>query len=166
VLTEEHKQAIRRSWRLLEPLGDTVSDLFYRRLFEIRPDLRGLFPEDMAAQKKKLFNMLAFAIKSIDWPIEQWQEDIDPENDLFLVVLALGRRHRNLYKVDDENYGPVGEALVWTLEQGLGQVFEGTVQEAWIQVYRMLATTMKIASAATFVGFMDGPPDAESREHL
>lgn len=166
MLTEEHKQAIRRSWRLLEPLGDTVSDLFYRRLFEIRPDLRRLFPEDMAAQKKKLFKMLAFAIKSIDWPIEEWQRDIDPENDLFLVVLALGRRHRRLYNVDDEHYGPVGEALVWTLEQGLGHVFEGTVQEAWTQLYTMLATTMKIASSATFVGFMEGSSDGERRENL
>lgn len=155
MLTEEHKQAIRRSWRLLVPLGDTVSDLFYRRLFEIRPDLRSLFPADMEAQKKKLLNMLAFTIKSIDWPIEEWEQDIDPEDDLFLVVLALGRRHRHLYKVDDEHYGPVGEALVWTLEQGLGQVFEGIVQEAWIQVYRMLATTMKIASSAQFVGLLE-----------
>lgn len=33
-------------------------------------------------------------------------------------------------------YGPVGEALVWTLKQGLGQVFEGTTREAWLEVYK------------------------------
>jgi hemoglobin-like flavoprotein len=152
VLTEEHKQAIRRSWRLLAPLGETVSELFYRRLFELRPELRALFPADMEGQKRKLLAMLGFAVKSLDWPVEEWREEIDPEDDLFLVVLALGRRHRNLYRVDDEHYGPVGEALVWTLEQGLGQVFEGVTKAAWIEVYGMLSTTMKIASSAAFVG--------------
>jgi hemoglobin-like flavoprotein len=152
VLTEEYKQAIRRSWRLLAPLGETVSDLFYRRLFELRPDLRSLFPADMDAQKKKLLAMLVFTVKSLDWPIEEWGQEIDPEEDLFLIILALGRRHRNLYNVEDEHYGPVGEALVWTLEQGLGQVFEGTTKTAWIKVYGILSTTMKIASAANFVG--------------
>jgi hemoglobin-like flavoprotein len=160
VLTEEHKLAIRRSWRLLAPLGETVSELFYRRLFELRPDLRSLFPPDMEAQKRKLLSMLVFTVKSLDWPIEEWEKEVDPENDLFLVVLALGRRHRNLYKVEDQHYGPVGEALVWTLEQGLGQVFEGTTKEAWIQVYRMLSTTMKIASAAQLVGSFGKPIEA------
>jgi hemoglobin-like flavoprotein len=155
VLTEDHKQAIRRSWRLLTPLGETVSELFYRRLFEIRPELRDLFSNDMEAQKRKLLNMLAFAVKSLDWPLEEWREEVDPEDDLFLVILALGRRHSRLYHVEDEYYGPVGEALVWTLEQGLGQVFEGVTKDAWIQVYGMLSTTMKIASAAEIVAAVD-----------
>ncbi len=152
MLTEEYKQAIRRSWRLLAPLGETVSDLFYRRLFELRPDLRGLFPGDMEAQKKKLLAMLVFTVKSLDWPIEEWSQEIDPEEDMFLIILALGRRHRHLYNVEDEHYGPVGEALVWTLEQGLGQVFEGTTKAAWIKVYGILSTTMKIARSANFAG--------------
>lgn len=155
MLTEDHKQAIRRSWRLLAPLGETVSELFYRRLFEIRPELRNLFPTDMEAQKRKLLSMLVFAVKSLDWPLEEWREEVDPEDDLFLVILALGRRHRRLYHVEDDHYGPVGEALVWTLEQGLGQVFEGITKDAWIQVYGMLSTTMKIASAAEHVGAVD-----------
>ena len=163
MLNEEHKQAIRRSWRLLAPLGDTVSDLFYRRLFELRPDLRGLFPSDMEAQKKKLLAMLVFTVKSLDWPIEEWEDEVDPENDLFLVILALGRRHRRLYNVEDEHYGPVGAALVWTLEQGLGQVFEGTTREAWLRVYSMLSTTMKIASSADFIGSPDAL-DTESED--
>jgi hemoglobin-like flavoprotein len=151
VLTEEHKKALRHSWRLLEPLGETVSDLFYRRLFEIRPDLRILFPPDMAAQKRKLLVMLMFIVKAMDWPIEDWAAEIDPENDLLLVVLALGRRHSHLYQVTSEHYAPVGEALVWTLEQGLGQAFEGTTKTAWIQVYQFLASAMKLAAEADFV---------------
>lgn len=158
MLTEEHKNAIRRSWRLLVPLGETVSDLFYRRLFELRPDLRPLFPSDMGGQKRKLLSMLAFTVKSLDWPVEEWEREVDPEDDLFLVILALGGRHRRLYRVEDEHYEPVGEALVWTLQQGLGQVFEGVTREAWVKVYGMLSTTMKIASAAELFDSSGTPP--------
>lgn len=151
MLTDDHRNALRRSWRLLEPLGETVSDLFYRRLFETRPDLRALFPQDMAAQKRKFLVMLVFIVKSLDWPIEDWAAEVEPESDLFLVILALGRRYSHLYQVTPDHYGPVGEALVWTLEQGLGQAFEGTTKAAWIQVYTFLATAMKLASTAELV---------------
>src|SRR5262245_58960919 len=41
--------------------------MFYRRLFEIDPTTRGLFrATDMAAQRKKLLQTLAFAISGLD----------------------------------------------------------------------------------------------------
>jgi hemoglobin-like flavoprotein len=147
MLTDEHKQAIVRSWRLVTPILDTAVELFYKRLFQLRPDLRQLFPADMVAQHRKLGAMLSFIVKSLDWPLDEWAADQDPESDLFLIVLALGRRHSNLYAVEDESYGPVGEALVWALDQGLGQVFQGVTREAWIKAYGMLATTMRLGAA-------------------
>jgi hemoglobin-like flavoprotein len=147
MLSDEHKQAIRRSWRLVAPILDTAVELFYRRLFELRPELRSLFPADMESQRAKLGAMLGFVVKSLDWPLEEWSAAQDPENDLFLVVLALGRRHRNLYRVDDAHYEPLGEALMWAFDQGIGQAFEGTTREAWTKVYGLLATTMKLGAS-------------------
>jgi hemoglobin-like flavoprotein len=161
VLDEDQKLALRRSWRLLEPLGETVSDLFYRRLFELRPELRPLFPDDMASQKRKLLMMLVFIVKSVDWPLAEWAVQIDAKDDLLLVVLALGRRHAQLYQVRDEYYGPVGEALVWTLEQGLGQAFEGTTKNAWQTVYAFLSATMRLAGSADFVAALPTTPDGD-----
>jgi nitric oxide dioxygenase len=149
MLSDEDKQAIVRSWRLVTPILDTAVELFYRRLFELRPDLRALFPSDMAGQRQKLAVTLGFVVKSLDWPLDEWAADQDPETDLFLVVLALGRRHRNLYFVKDEHYVPVGEALMWALDQGLGQAFEGRTREAWAKAYHLLSTTMKLGSAMT-----------------
>jgi hemoglobin-like flavoprotein len=159
MLSDEHKQAIGRSWRLVVPILDTAVELFYRRLFELRPDLRPLFPEDMAKQRAKLGATLGFVVKSLDWPLEQWSAEQDPENDLFLVVLALGRRHKNLYRVDDAHYGPVGEALMWALDQGLGQVFQGTTREAWTKAYALLSTTMRLG--ASMVDVEPPPPSPE-----
>lgn len=146
MLTDVHKQAIKGSWRLVTPILDTAVELFYRRLFELRPDLRSLFPGDMAGQHKKLAATLGFVVKSLDWPLAEWAADQDPESDLFLVVLALGRRHKFLYAVEDEYYDPVGAALMWALDQGLGQAFNAPTREAWGKAYQLLSTTMKLAA--------------------
>ncbi len=145
MLTEEQKAAIVRSWRLVLPISETAAELFYRRLFELDPASRDLFPQDMAAQRRKLMQTLHFVVKALDWPESAWADEIDPQEDLFLVVLALGRRHRRLYQVKDEQYELVGAALLWTLDQGLGEAFTPEVQAAWGRVYTLLATLMKCA---------------------
>jgi hemoglobin-like flavoprotein len=144
MLTEADKDIIKRSWRLVVPIAETAADLFYKRLFELKPSYRAMFKSDMDAQKRKLIAMLAFIVKSLDWPESAWQEDIEEENDLFLVVLALGRRHSGLYEIPDESYDTVGEALIWTLDMGLGKAFDEPTRAAWSKVYGLLATTMKM----------------------
>ena len=149
VLTPEEKQMIVSTYRLIIPISETVGDLFYRRLFELQPRYRGLFPSDMTKQKRKLMAMLGFITKSLDWTAEQWQEDVRPEDDLFLVVLALGRRHHELYKIPDDAYGPVGAALLWALDQGLGQTFTAELREAWAKLYDALATSMQLGAKSS-----------------
>jgi hemoglobin-like flavoprotein len=36
----------------------------------------------------------------------------------------------------------VAEALLWTLEQGLGDEFKPEVKEAWVAVYTIMTNTM------------------------
>lgn len=147
MFSDAEKNAIRRSWRLCIPIADTVADLFYRRLFEIAPHYRSLFSEDMSAQKKKLIRMLAFIVKSMEWTEEQWADDVNPEEDLMLVVLALGRRHTHLYRVPKEAYAAVGEALMWTLKQGLGDALDEKTASAWGLLYELLSKTMMMAGS-------------------
>lgn len=150
MFSDTEKEVVLRSWRLVVPIAETAADLFYRRLFELKPEYRALFGEDMAAQKRKLVRMLAFIVRSLEWRDEQWKDDIDPSEDLMLVVLALGRRHTDLYRIPNESYGVVGEALVWTLEHGLGDAFTPPTREAWIKLYTLLASTMQMGAAAMF----------------
>ena len=144
MLSQAEREAVVRSWRLIVPIADTAADLFYRRLFELRPDYRKYFPEDMAGQKKKLVQTLAFIVRSMDWPESAWNDDVSPDEDLFLVVLALGRRHTELYHVPDEAYGPVGEALIWTLDYGIGKDFDAQLRSAWARLYGLVARVMKM----------------------
>jgi hemoglobin-like flavoprotein len=57
---------------------------------------------------------------------------------------ALGQRHA-AYGVRDEHYATVGEALLWTLREGLGEAFSAEVEQAWSSAYAVLAATMKQA---------------------
>ena len=46
------------------------------------------------------------------------------------------------------NYDIVAEALLWTLEQGLGPKFTPQVRDAWTTTYTVLARTMHHGAAA------------------
>ncbi len=61
-------------------------------------------------------------------------------------VQELGVRHAK-YGVTAAQYGTVGAALLWTLEQGLGNAWTPEAKVAWTEVYGILSSTM-IDSAA------------------
>ncbi len=44
-----------------------------------------------------------------------------------------------------EQYAPVGAALLWTLEKGLGPDFTPEVKAAWTETYTALAGVMSNA---------------------
>ncbi len=142
MLTEEQRSIITDNWRLVVPIADTAADLFYRRLFELRPEYRQLFGEDLSSQKQKLLQMLSFVVRSLEWGGASWSDDVAPDDDLFLVLLALGRRHSNLYEVPDEAYEAVLEALLWTLDYGLGKAFTEEAESAWTQAMVLISNTM------------------------
>lgn len=147
MLTDSEKAALRHSWRLVVPIAETAADLFYKRLFELKPQYRSLFPDDLSGQKRKLLRMLAFVVKAVDWSDDDWKADVSADEDLMLVVLAMGRRHSELYKIPDESYAVVGEALIWTLDYGLGDAFTTDVKHAWVQLYSLVARTMRMGAA-------------------
>ena len=43
---------------------------------------------------------------------------------------------------EEAHYAPVGAALIWTLEQGLGNAFTDDVREAWVAAYTLLSGVM------------------------
>jgi hemoglobin-like flavoprotein len=134
MLTIAQKTLVQASFATIAPIADDAAVLFYRRLFELDPSLKALFRGDMAEQRKKLMQMLTAAVKGLD-RLDQ----------LVPVVEELGRRHAG-YGVADRHYDTVGEALLWTLEKGLGRGFTPEVREAWVTVYGLLATTMRDAA--------------------
>jgi hemoglobin-like flavoprotein len=139
MVTSAQKSLVQDSFVDIATIADDAAVLFYQRLFELDPSLRQMFRGDMAEQRKKLMQMLTAAVKGLD-RLEQ----------LVPVVQDLGRRHAR-YGVEDRHYDTVAEALLWTLEAGLGRAFTPQVRDAWIAVYTLLATTMKEAAREAVV---------------
>jgi len=129
-MTPHQIKLVQTSFAQVAPIAATAADLFYGRLFEIAPDFRGMFPDDLSGQKNKLMAMLGTAVAGLS--------NLDT---LVPAVQALGRRHVG-YGVTAGHYVPVGAALLWTLEKGLGGAFTTETREAWATAYRLLAGTM------------------------
>ena len=134
-MTPEQQELLRESWRRFEPTLKEASPRFYQRLFELDPKAERLFAGvDLEAQERKLMTMLAEIVQVVDQP-----------SDLVSVVAALGRRHVH-YGVHDADYESLGAALLWTLEQGLGDAFTLEVRAAWSEAYLTVATIMRRAA--------------------
>jgi nitric oxide dioxygenase len=56
-------------------------------------------------------------------------------------LVKLGARHAR-YGVRPEHFAIGGEALLWTLEQGLGDLFTREVREAWEAAWGVIADAM------------------------
>ena len=135
MLTPRQVELIQDSFVHVVPISDVAARIFYDRLFELRPEFRRMFPSDMEMQRGKLMTTLAAVVQSL--------------HDLPAIVPAvqdLGRRHVD-YGVADEDYEPVGAALLYTLERGLGELWVAELAEAWGAAYTVLSNTM-IAAAA------------------
>jgi hemoglobin-like flavoprotein len=122
---------VRQSFDSVVPIAGVAADLFYERLFYMAPSLRRMFPSDMRDQKRKLMVMIATAVQSLT--------DLDA---LVPKLMTLGAQHAR-YGVTDAHYKMVGEALIWTLERGLGNAFAPDIERAWVRVYLLIAATMQ-----------------------
>ncbi|MDP9455069.1 MAG: globin domain-containing protein [Actinomycetota bacterium] len=132
-VTVRQKELVQSTWKRVIPISKTAPTLFYARLFELDPQLRALFPageRSMKAQHLKLMQMIHICVRGLDQ-----LDRIVP------AVQNLGRRHVG-YGARNGDYDTVGVALLWTLEQGLGDAFDDEVKEAWASVYGVLAATM------------------------
>lgn len=130
MLSDAQITLVQKTFAMVEPIAETAAQLFYNRLFEIDPSLREMFPEDMAEQRVKLMKTLKIAVAGLR------------ATDKILPALqSLGRRHIG-YEVEDVHYEIVGQALIWTLGQGLGEAFTDEVKTAWLETYTLLSTVM------------------------
>jgi nitric oxide dioxygenase len=128
-LTTLEIRLIVESYELVS-VGRRFAQKFYARLFEQAPEIRALFPDDIALQVTKLTDMLGALVGKLDNPVE-----------LATLLHALGERHRG-YGVDTRHFAPVGRALFETLESEIGPRFDGSTRRAWIALYALATSWM------------------------
>jgi hemoglobin-like flavoprotein len=121
---------VQDSFALIVPRRAEASAIFYKRLFALAPETRRLFRGDLAEQGRKLMKVLATIVRNL--------------SDLGLLLDSvdyLAQRHVG-YGVRDDHYALVGQALVDTLQECLGDSFTPETKQAWGYAYTILSGRM------------------------
>lgn len=129
-MTPDHVDLVQSSFAKVVPIADVAARLFYTRLFEIAPQTQSLFHGDMDEQGRKLMMTLGVVVNGL--------KNLDA---ILPAAKTLAVKHVG-YGVTAAHYEPVGEALIWTLEQGLGADFTPDVRAAWLAAYGALSGVM------------------------
>jgi hemoglobin-like flavoprotein len=130
-MTERQIVLVKNSWKLFRRMDpQLIGDVFYSRLFQQMPSFRPMFKTNMIEQYTKIVDMLSLIVSKLD-KIEILTNDIK----------QLAIRHVQ-YGVRPAHYKIVGDALLWTLEKGLGKDWNDETREAWATCYNMLSDTM------------------------
>ncbi len=128
------QELVRTTFASRAVMPEDAGALFYERLFAVNPNFRKLFNNDMRIQGVKLMTMLSMVVYNLHEP-----------GQLLPAIRDLSVRHVG-YGVKLADYDALGEALLWALEQALGEDFTPAVREAWTVCYDELAGEMKAAA--------------------
>jgi hemoglobin-like flavoprotein len=129
-MTPDQVKLVQDSFAKIAPISQKAAELFYGRLFEIAPQVRAMFPDDMTEQRKKLMATLAIVVQGLN--------NLDA---ILPAASALAKRHVS-YGAEPAHYPVVGQALLWILEQGLGLSWTPEVAAAWTGAYATLSGFM------------------------
>jgi len=129
-MTPEQVKLVQQSFSKVVPISQQAAAIFYDRLFETAPQVRSLFPFDMDEQRGKLMATLTAVVSGLgNLP------------SILPTASALAKRHVS-YGARAEHYPVVGAALLWTLENGLGENWTPDVADAWKEAYATLSAFM------------------------
>jgi nitric oxide dioxygenase len=129
-MTPDQIKLVQQSFAKVAPISDQAAIIFYNRLFEVAPQVKAMFPENMTEQRKKLMATLAVVVNGLsDLP------------SILPAASALAIRHVS-YGARREHYPVVGATLLYTLEKGLGEAWTPEVAAAWTAAYETLSNYM------------------------
>jgi len=123
---------VQSSFEHVLPIADVAGLLFYERIFTMAPEARALFGDDLPLQASRTMAAVKTAVDGLD--------DID---QIAPFLIRLGARHVR-YGVVPAHFDLVGGALLWTLEQGLGEAFTPEVHDAWAAAFGVIKSAMLI----------------------
>jgi hemoglobin-like flavoprotein len=129
-MTPDQVKLVQQSFARVVPISEVTAVLFYDRLFESAPSVKPMFPADMTEQRKKFMLTLAGVVNGLGN-----LETVLP------AASALAKRHIG-YGARPEHYPVIGSALLWALQQGLGDHWTREVADAWTAAYGMLSGFM------------------------
>ncbi|MFZ4573981.1 MAG: globin domain-containing protein [Phycisphaerales bacterium] len=118
-MDRRRRELVQQSYERLAPGLNGLVEHFYRRLFEVAPEARRLFPPDLG----KLRSHFAAAVAIIARNAVAIEAMEQPLSDM-------GARHAG-YGARPEHYAVVGKVLLETLELAAGEMWTPALSDAW-----------------------------------
>jgi NAD(P)H-flavin reductase len=129
-------ERLKASFARVAAHGDEVALFFYSHLFLGHPEVRGMFPVSMSAQRDRLLAALGRIVA----------EAADADR-LVPFLQGLGRDHRKFGTIA-AHYPAVGESLLATLAYFSGSAWTPDLAREWTEAYTLIARIMTEAAAA------------------
>jgi len=114
--------------------SDAAARSFYDRLFELAPETRPLFRNEMITQGRHLIEALGRIVTGLSK-----LDDMRPG------LRKLAERHVD-YGVEDRHYAVAGNALMYMITVHGGSALDSATIEAWKTAYALIAEVMIAAS--------------------
>jgi hemoglobin-like flavoprotein len=134
-MTSAETKLVQDSFPAIAQQAGPISMLFYGRLFQMDPQLRPMFRQDIELQGRKLMDMLS----ALTSRLNRFEEVVP-------ILRALGQRHV-AYGVRAEHYDLVSKALMWAFGTALESNFDSALRAAWMAVIADVAKVMKDGAA-------------------
>lgn len=143
------------SWKLVTQIpnyAEVVGELLFRKIFTLAPTVHGMFRFSRGYDllSEEMFRSESFrehasgVIYTVNTAISMLAPDLEPLEE---VLFELGRSHRK-YGAVPEHYAVIGQALIETLQDAMGDTFTPEIKASWICVYELVSATM-IAGGAS-----------------
>lgn len=130
MLTDNQKAIIKQTVPILEADGEALTRYFYERMFRVNPEVRDYFNpahQRSGTQQRALAGaILAYA------------QNIDNLGALGDAVELIAQKHASL-SIQAEHYPIVGDNLLASIREVLGEVATDEVIDAWAAAYAALA---------------------------
>jgi hemoglobin-like flavoprotein len=118
------------SFALVSARSDEFTRTFYGILFERHPELRGLFPKSMDAQRRKLAETLGSVVMNLSRPALIRHD-----------LLELGRGHVG-YGAREEHYPLICDALVTAMGRVVGPTWTPELERDWRRALQLISVLM------------------------
>jgi len=153
--SEKQLGSVQLSWTHLKEIGTPiVGEYFCKKILEISPEIRELFPPSVRcryrdwstdeeedelnlASSPALRRLFGRVIDAVGSAVSGMQD----MNKMVPALTELGLRHVN-YNVKEEHFQVFEKALMLTLREGLGDLFTKEVEFAWNMAFNFMTATM------------------------
>ncbi|KAK4938266.1 Nitric oxide oxidoreductase [Elasticomyces elasticus] len=129
-LSAEHQKIVKSTAPVLAEHGVTITSHFYKRMLENHPELRNIFN---AAHQSTGTQPAALA-----HAVWAYASNIDNSGALTTAVSRIGHKHASL-GIRPDHYPIVGENLLISIKEVLGDAVNQPVLDAWAAAYQQLA---------------------------